>query len=598
MLNKKLSSTFRPYYVNECEDIKFAIKQVASQFNKDPNTLDFDLQSITTYKKTSYDHQIQLIPPNEVNLFLNNRNNLLDPNLTITQRYCILIKEQAKQQKQFHFQADKIVSEVFLIFRAGFTHTDANFESLYQEIRKIKAWNKILFFNEFLEKKALKEFLISLQYPLKQEIKYLLAQGTNLLPTIESKLEFKKEITQNFQTINKDEIICIYHKALQGKPGRNARGEYIIPEEPKTLHQNSPLKYDNASIKPKEYPNAIYYLSAMGGILQYDKDYLQIKDTFETKEVSLKTTGSLIGGIDSGTIINITESDSLKESLGQGMKVEASKVNITGNIGAYTEIKAKEVNIGGFTHQSSKIYTQNATIKTHKGYLYGEIIKIENLETGIVEGKIVEIEQMYGGKVYAQEIIIQNLHSNAFLYATKSIRVTAMEKGENKFFIAANYSPQAREYYKTLIKKKNDSIQEAITLTKELKTENAHIQKLKPTADEIRKTLILYKNTKTTPPSYLLKEFEAYHQLILNLKQKREKINQLSQTYKQSLKDLNAFDEATQEATIEIQSGWVGYNEVHYRFYAPKLELMLIPKPSQPKKVAYDKQTKQLTLQE
>lgn len=49
---KKSSQTFRPYYVNECEDIKFAIKQVSSQFNRDSDDFDFELQSITTYKKT------------------------------------------------------------------------------------------------------------------------------------------------------------------------------------------------------------------------------------------------------------------------------------------------------------------------------------------------------------------------------------------------------------------------------------------------------------------------------------------------------------------------------------------------------------------
>ena len=158
----------------------------------------------------------------------------------------------------------------------------------------------------------------------------------------------------------------------------------------------------------KSFCRCILYLSAIGGILKYDKDYLQIQDTFEVKEVSLKTTGSLIGGIDSGTTINITEADNLKESLGQGMKVEASKVNIAGNVGAHAEIKVKEVNIGGFTHQSSKIYAQNATIKIHKGYVYGEIIKIQNLETGIIEGKRVEVEQMYGEKFMQTRFLFKN----------------------------------------------------------------------------------------------------------------------------------------------------------------------------------------------
>ena len=51
MVKKDSQTSFRPYYVNECEDTKFTIKQIASQFNKDPDTLDFILQAITTYKK-------------------------------------------------------------------------------------------------------------------------------------------------------------------------------------------------------------------------------------------------------------------------------------------------------------------------------------------------------------------------------------------------------------------------------------------------------------------------------------------------------------------------------------------------------------------
>ena len=64
MLKKSLQ-TFRPYYVNECEDIKFAIKQVSSQFGMDADGFDFELQSVVTYKKNLYDYESQLIPLQE-----------------------------------------------------------------------------------------------------------------------------------------------------------------------------------------------------------------------------------------------------------------------------------------------------------------------------------------------------------------------------------------------------------------------------------------------------------------------------------------------------------------------------------------------------
>ena len=95
---KKGSHTFRPYYINECEDIKFAIKQVASQYNRDADSFDFELQAITTYKKNLYDYELEQIHQDAVEAFFQNRDNMLEPNLVISQRYCILIKEKERKE--------------------------------------------------------------------------------------------------------------------------------------------------------------------------------------------------------------------------------------------------------------------------------------------------------------------------------------------------------------------------------------------------------------------------------------------------------------------------------------------------------------------
>lgn len=593
---KKIGQKFRPYYVNECEDIKFAIKQVSAQFGKDSDWFDFELQSITTYKKNLYDYESEQIPLNAVDKFFANRDNLLEPNLVITQRYCILIKEREKREIQFHLNTDKIFSEAFLVFRAGFIYRKEDFEELCAQIRKEKARNRILCFNEVQEFAVLEEFLRTLEYPLKSEVRYLYLKGVNLIPSFEANLEFKCDVTGQFETILEDALICEFQKPIQGKPGRNLKGEYLIPQPPKTEHQICPLKYDDVSIAMLEYPYKIQFRSKIGGILRYEDGFLGIENVLETQEVSLKTTGSLIGAIDSGTVINIKEADALKEALGQGMKVQAGSVNIDGNVGANAEINSKEVRVAGFTHKDSKIYAQDIEIATHKGFLKGENIKVGMLETGIIEGKRVEVEKMYGGKIYAEEIVIQTLHANAFLYATKSIQVVHMQKGENKFFLASNYSPNNRERYNMLLKKKNDSIKEAIHLTKELKIESLELKKLKTIANEIRHILMQYKNTRTKPPHYLLEKFEAYHARVVALKEKRDKINHLSAEFRFAKEELKRLDMATKDATISVDSGWVGYNEVHYIFNSPSRELLCIPKPSEPSKVIYKDGAIHLTL--
>ncbi|WDL75415.1 DUF342 domain-containing protein [Helicobacter winghamensis] len=593
---KKGSHTFRPYYINECEDIKFAIKQVASQYNRDADSFDFELQAITTYKKNLYDYELEQIHQDAVEAFFQNRDNMLEPNLVISQRYCILIKEKERKETRFHLSADKGFSEAFLYFHPGFTYKEENFESLYGQIKKEKVWNKILCFDEEREKKALVEFLKTLTYPLKKEERYLLVRGVNLVASTEAKLSFKKDVTAQFQTVLANEVICEFQKPLQGKPGRNIRGDYIVPQAPKSEKQTSPLRYDNASIVLVDYPNKIEYKSAMGGILDYKDNVLSIEDTLEAQEVSFKTTGSLIGAIDSGTVVNITETDTMKEALGQGMKIQAGEVNIEGNVGSDAIVHSKRVHIGGLTHQSSKIYADSVEVSTHKGYIKGEKVQIDTLEAGVIEGKRVEVDKMHGGKIYAEEIVIQTLHSNALLYATKSIHIVHMKKGENKFFLAANYSPSNKKQYDTLLAQKNDSIKEAIRLTKELKVESLELTKLKETANEVRKVLTQYKNTKTKPPSYLLEKFEAYRARVVALREKREKINFLSETFKNARDALVELDAQTKDATISIDSGWVGYNEVHYTFYAPSKDLLCIPKPGEPSKVIYKNDKIELVL--
>ncbi|CAM2948460.1 FapA family protein [Helicobacter burdigaliensis] len=597
MLKENEGALVRSSYINECEDIKVTLKQVASQYKIDMDLLDFDLQSVITYTKKVYDYEFSSLNLAQAEVFLSKRDNLVEPNLVIKQCYGIVIRKRERREHRFFLKTDKDYSYSTLYFQIGFVYNEESFDELYMQIKKQKAWNKILIYNETEEKKALKSFLKELSYPLKQEVEYRLNVAINFIPTKEAKLEFKKQILMHhFQTILPNEVVCVFYKPIIGKPGRNIKGEYIIPKEPKSIHEVSPLQYDKHSILVKESELVIEYIAKNGGILHYEDEFLLIQDTLEAKEISAKTTGSLIGQLNSGTTINVTESDSLKEAIGRGMKIQASCVNIEGNVGADAIIHAKEVNVGGQTHQDSKIYADTISIHNHKGYVKGKNIKIDTLETGIIEGDRVEVNKMYGGKIYADEIIVHYLHSHALFCATHKIRVHSMDKGENRFFISANYSPSARENYNALLETKNKSIKEAIQLTKELKVQSLEARKQKSIADENRKILIHYKNTKTIPPKYLLDNFETYHKLITSLKEKRQKINELSVAFKDAKDKLAKLDLQTKTATIEVQSGWVGYNEVRYTLHSPKLELSLTPKFGDGTKVIFNKNDEKLEL--
>ncbi|MCH5322662.1 MAG: DUF342 domain-containing protein [Helicobacter sp.] len=591
MLNLNKGGKFQSH-VNECEDIKQAIQSIQAQSRKSSVELDFELESVSTYRKSLYDKDYQKVSPAEIDIFLTNKNNLLEPTLLIKQRYSIALKPKAPQTDledcPFIVKTDKENFKAFVVLLKGFTLRDTiKFEKFYQEIRKQKALQKIIFVKEDKEKEDLWNFLKTLRFPLVKEEEFCFLRSVSFVPTKESNLEFKRAITGDFETIEPNELICEFHKPMLGKPGRNVKGEYVIPEAPATLHDGCSLKFDEESINVQEFPDRIEYRANVGGILKYEDEYLFIQTTLETKTIDIRTTGSLIGGLDSGTTVNVTESDTLREAIGQGMKVQASKVNVEGNVGPMAEITANDVTIGGMTHQESKIFAKNVNVKSHKGFIEGDIIKIDSLETGIVKGNRVEVKEVYGGKIFANEIVIENLHSNAFLYATRKIEINRMIKGENKFFIGSNFSPENREKFTELLKQKNTSVKSAIHMTKQLKVESLELKKFQKAAEEIRNTLIEYKQAGKAPPTFLLKKFEEYRDFMKNLKEKREKINQLSEDFKQARDALADFDSKTKEGEIIVHSGWVGYNEVHYHFYTPENDMVLIPKVGEPPKVIF-----------
>ncbi|MDA3967038.1 FapA family protein [Helicobacter sp. WB40] len=599
MFGSETKKGFESYFVNECEDIKIAIKQVASIYSIDSSSLDFRLKEITTYVKNNYDNVVELIPKGEVEFFLLNRDNILDTRYTFIQRYSIdVIKKQTSKKNPFYFQADKVFSQAYVIFESGFVLND--FDSVYDEIRKIKMLNKIIIVNEEEEKKYLLEFLESLNYPLTKEVKYILSCGVNLVPTTNSQIQYKvpKDIKGKFYTLKINDLICVYKKPSQGKPGRNLKGQYIIPDLPDTIHDHTPtIRYDENTIKVVDNPYEILYLAAIGGVLNFKEDYFWIDNAVDTGAVSLKTTGDVIGDIDSGTTINITEADLLKEALGQGSQIQASRVNIQGNVASGAKIRAREANIEGFTHQDSQVSARNINIATHKGLAIGDTIKVDTLEAGIIRGNVVEVNNVYGGKIYANEIKINTLHSNAFLHATKKIEVINMVKGENKFFISAFSSPEKDENYHKLISDRNYAISESKILIKEIKIKTLELKKLDDVAKKTRNSLIQYKNANKKPPSYLLNKFEEYHNMVVSLKERKQKLEILNNLYKTSTAQLSNIDKEIFYSYVEVLSGWVGYNEVRFIFNFPEhKELMVIPHKSNKPKVIYNKEASTLEM--
>lgn len=580
--------------LQECDDISYTLKQLAEQNNINVDELDFELKAVKTYKKDMHDSEFIALDSRETPGFLGNIKNLADPTLAIMQRYTIKIIPNNGPQFSVYFETDSAHTQGELVFSRGFTFNDSEFAKLWRYIAKLKAENRVLFIDDLQEQNDLLSFLKEQKYPIESELRYTLAKAVNLVPTHDCALEFRV-VVSGYTSVLKDEILCVYLKPLQGKPGRDIRGVYMIPGAPKGLGMPSPLRFDVNTIKAEDLQDEVRYLAIIGGIVNYDNGFLSVKDTLQTEEITRKM-GDLINDINSNSTINVTQSDSLKEAVGDGIKVQAAKVQIDGNIGARSEVIGEEVNIGGLTHMQSKIFSKNANIATHKGFVQADKIKVQTLEAGVIEGKIVEVNEVYGGKIYAEEIIIHKLHSNAQLHATKKIEVSVMKSGENKFFLSADYSPQNRALFAELENKRDSSIKEAIRQTKQLKIESAEIKRLGATADETRKMLNKYRKSGQKAPHFLVEEFAKYVEMVKNLRNKRKRIKELTATYEQLKMQLEQLDQKTKSAIVDILNGWQGYNEVHFIFHSPKRTFTILPRAGEPSRAYFSEDKILLTM--
>ncbi|STP06522.1 hypothetical protein [Helicobacter canis] len=114
------------------------------------------------------------------------------------------------------------------------------------------------------------------------------------------------------------------------------------------------------------------------------------------------------------------------------MHIEAEHIEIAGDLGSSTTIKAKQLIINGSTHKSSKILAQHAKILTHKGLLIAQDCTIKNLDSGTIYANTAKIQETIASTIYASSISIDRLRNantcyfSALLEAKEIHKIAAM----------------------------------------------------------------------------------------------------------------------------------------------------------------------------
>ncbi len=592
-------ATIQPV-VLRTDNVAKELMRIASSHKIPVSSLDFSLLGTQTFTRTNEGEEWSELSADELHE-LRDPSVLLSETFEIKQTYEIEIftktEPAALDYLELSIGANSTKTKVYITIREGTKLEDyETFGKDFTELinkKKLRANLLILIFDE-----PMYEAIRSIRAPLevnetitleKKEILQV-AQGIDPVDTVHDKLILHYENKQPKEddagrvdyskrgyllSVVEDELLFEYIKPKLGKPGRNCRGEYIEPEEPKV--ENEPTFNISDNIAKVEDDDHIEYRAKQNGYVTFENATYDIKTEVDVAEISFKTTGSIETDLDADVSINVKEKDVLKDAIGMGMEVEVNELHVEGNVGPNARILAMKALIEGQTHKSSSVQAKNLNINIHKGYAKGEKVDITRLEHGHVEGDVVTVKQAVGGSIYAREIVIETLGSHVKLFASHKITINKLMGGENMFVI----DPLVGQQEQQTAKESKTHIIEAERHLRNLKEEVADfeikIRKNEPAYLDIKKRLIHYKKNGVKMPSAFVKkyrEFKNYYERLDSLRgelfQQEEKIERLKAKYHSVQNDIL-------EARIINNDRWRNHNELIFKLVDPPMEVSFVP---------------------
>ena len=426
------------------KNINNAIEEFASTNSLEVSKCDFKINSVETYIKDSRNLEFTLF--NEDIKTHYDAQRIINEHVEFTQNYTVNIFEtnEVKIKLIYKIVHDDFSTNPSIIISSNSQIPYKEYKPkellvlIYKELNKIKAQNKILinFFDELMIKnlKVLVKYIYAKKFI--KAVKIPLFNGIAPEITQESKLVIKflqKADNNQLTEVEENEVLVDFYKPKFGKNGLNCYGEEVnsgYANNKNDLQQ----KVDLNTIKIQENENKKQYISKIKGYVQYDEKNLNIDNKIKMNKLS-RIHDVLASEEDNNIEVIISQDDTTKDSIGEGVELVSESVNVSGHVGANSIIESQNLNISGATHQDSIQFSKYANINRHKGTLRCHEAKIKLLEGGEIHATKVDIETCLGGVIYAQDVNITHVKSNLKVYASNSITIKLMSGEDNKLTI-------------------------------------------------------------------------------------------------------------------------------------------------------------------
>lgn len=547
--------------------------QSAKSWDVPVDNIDFDLLSYETYFKGTIDEDWQNLR-DCILLERTTESEIRSKIFLIRQEYQIRIREYQPHpylDLRFSLATDKYKSKVVAIIEPS---------SKIPLKKGVQEWLK-----EAIKAKMLRhEFLIGLyDGNLDREINRLLLKiqkegpltalyklpiGEFFPPVLPIDdtiiLHFKKnKETKSFiDGVQPGELIFEYIFPKHGRDGRGCDGSFIEVPEPKVKYA-SYIVINEETIYSEEDASSIRFYASVSGFVERKKGVFTVSHELHIESATFKKTGSIETGLEKDISLKIKRKESNEDSIGSGVTIDVQKLDVSGTVGGNSKIQACEVNIGAQTHRKSHInVTEVANIHLHRGNLKAKVANIDIVESGKIEADIVSIQKMVGGEIFAREIYIDTLYSNARITALESITIGTIEGEGNKLII----DPHSIESYHDKISALEIDIRDKISRiqmeSKEFASRQLSFKEKNSRIRQIQQRIVTTQKSGAEPMKADIVRLQQYKLEAEALKQSHEHIKRSEEHLISMKEELSKFYEADLHAVVTHHGIYNGMNRI------------------------------------
>lgn len=590
-MNKKMTIA---YVLKDVSNIKKELTEISKKHNLPIDDIDFSIDSFSTFILDTSNKLNEPILIEDINQLYND-DIFQKKEIKIIQTYNIVIDMNEDSETNlfpdFKFKLalkNKEKTQLCLLIERGsvLRYVD-NFQSVFfKTIQKklLKSGVLLGIFDDKL-KELTKDYYATLKIRgdihFDEEEKPVIVESMLFKNSINDKiiLHYKNKkhnvaADRNFiaSTLEGD-IIVEYIKAKDGSVGRDCFGNYIAAEAPIIKYINSYTVDDNLIATTENEDKILYTALASGYVTFKDKKFSITKES-TVERLNFKETGSVDTHIEADIILNVTEKKLHDDAIGAGSYIKVTELKTEGFVGQKAQIEAKNVELNSSIHKTAVIRCDNANIKSLKGTLYcSGVANIDLLEGGTVYADKVFIKHSFAGKIYANEIYIENLGPKNQLFASMIVEIDFNSSEDNKILIDTDinhtvHNKTSSDKIETVedkriklhkLEKENDKLRSDITsLLKYLKDNTEFISQL---VSKIN----YYKSKKQPVP----KTFQDSLKKFQNIKEKISNINVEIITNRQKIDTIIMRIEEEEEklfnAYVLLKGRWYGHNKITFK---------------------------------